>query len=531
MFRVISLLIILILTHWSSRPARAQAAFCAPEFDWLFQSARGSFQHARGLARDAEGNTILCGSFRGSIQLGSISMRAAGASDGLILKLSPAGALLWAHQLNASEFGELIDAAVDAQGNIVACGYYGASAFPGPNNTLRADFLGNAQIALVKYDASGTLLWGRYYGAESVEHGRTVAIDPAGDIYFGGDFLQFTQIGGLGLNASTAGTFTAKVSRDGTFAWAVGSGQSQFQYALASALGGQIYGLEFAYAPLPAPPRSFQALLRRLDAATGETVWERQSQVGDLALQYLATDPDDNVLVAGYISDRLEFAGAQLDTATNGVQMALLKLDPEGTVTHSTTVGGPALDFPLGLSVQDGVIVLAGTVTGVTNLVLGQVSVAFPSTGAEGVALAFSSDLQAQWAVPLGDHGAEEFACLSPHKLSIAGVALPGGQARLGSCLFPPEPSETSGLLFATVLSIPEPRLRLAPNGAGGQKLIWPKIYGDHILERLDSIPNTPTPAWVAVQGAVTNVFGFLEIDLSPLGPSAFYRLRKDAGN
>jgi len=501
--------------------AETQAGFCGPEFAWLFESDAGRVDRARGLSRGADGSVYVCGSFGGAAQFGGITLRSAGASDGYLLKLGRDGQPLWARQLNANISGEIFDTVVDAEGNVVVCGSYSAAASPGPNSTLRRDFLGNAQVAVVKYDAAGTLIWGRYFGGDSSEYARTVAVNRAGEVFIGGDFFQTTQFGQTALTAPGTGVFQAKLSKEGALQWAQGGAGEQFQYELAAA-GEFAYALNFAYADPPAPPRSYQAVLQKRRFDNGQLVWQRRSQVGDLALQFMAVDAADNIYLAGYFSESLQFAGASLASGKNGVEIALLRLNAEGLAVQAMAVGSPGLDFAAGLAVNDREVVLSGTISGATNLALGEVHIAFPSPDAQMFALGFSPDFQAQWGVALGNFGAEEVAYSAGEDLLMAGVAFPGAEGLLGSCLLRGPVVPGTDRAYVARRPVPAPVLGLSSAGSN-QRIAWPKIYGDYILEQCPALGGN----WLAVPGTATNASGFVEAFV-PVGEGqGFFRLRK----
>ncbi|HEV3469226.1 MAG TPA: Ig-like domain-containing protein [Pyrinomonadaceae bacterium] len=126
--------------------------------------------------------------------------------DFLLVKLNGAtGATLWGRTWAAPAQDYARDAAVDAAGNVVLTGETRDAEYFAATNNATTD------VATVKFDAAGNLIWERVYRAfpGKADVGRSVALDAAGAAYVGAYSEGF-------FNSDTA---VIKYGADGTEAW------------------------------------------------------------------------------------------------------------------------------------------------------------------------------------------------------------------------------------------------------------------------------------------------------------------------
>ncbi|MGB8508693.1 MAG: SBBP repeat-containing protein, partial [Pyrinomonadaceae bacterium] len=155
----------------------------------------------------------------GDISPGNIALDAAGnlyvsgtntpgatGSDFLLVKLVPAtGAIVWSRNW-AGDFNDYLrDMAIDATGNIFLTG----ESYDG--NYYTATSQSTSDVATVKFDGAGTLVWSRIYRGfpGKWDGGRSVALDAVGNAYVGAASEGF-------VNDDTA---VIKYTPDGTEAW------------------------------------------------------------------------------------------------------------------------------------------------------------------------------------------------------------------------------------------------------------------------------------------------------------------------
>jgi hypothetical protein len=101
-----------------------------------------------------------------------------------IKKYDAAGVLLW-DRIGSSGLGieKPTDIALDFDGNYYVTGNYtGAVTF----GSFTLTNLGQTDIFVVKYNASGTVLWAQKYGDANIQQANSIAVDATGNCYIGG---------------------------------------------------------------------------------------------------------------------------------------------------------------------------------------------------------------------------------------------------------------------------------------------------------------------------------------------------------
>ena len=80
---------------------------------------------------------------------------------------------------------------------------------------------GSMDVFIVKYDASGNMLWAKGAGGGSNEEGYSLSTDVSGNIYLSGYFTQPSNFGTIKLtSAGQADLFLAKYDPSGNVLWA-----------------------------------------------------------------------------------------------------------------------------------------------------------------------------------------------------------------------------------------------------------------------------------------------------------------------
>ncbi len=130
------------------------------------------------LASAPGGGIVVGGLFIGELNLdGFVKVTAPGdQGDGFIARLDSDGHYSWAHALGDEATQQVVDAAVDVEGNVVVVGgFAGTVDFGGGPTTSKGD----ADVFMVKYAPTGDYLWSRARGnTGAYQIASTVTIDP-----------------------------------------------------------------------------------------------------------------------------------------------------------------------------------------------------------------------------------------------------------------------------------------------------------------------------------------------------------------
>ncbi len=187
----------------------------------------------RDLAMDTSGNLALVGSFQSSINVGGTTLVSNGGEDCWVARFNPMGQHLWSKRYGDTGTDQAVGVDFDAAGNLVVTGSYTGAVDFG-NGTLTNG--GGEDAFLVKLSASnGTLQWANHFGKTYYERGKLVSVAPDGTIIVGGIFYSFTDFGTGTIN-STGGDdlFLIKYDALGTLLWGkpIGSGSYDDIWAL-----------------------------------------------------------------------------------------------------------------------------------------------------------------------------------------------------------------------------------------------------------------------------------------------------------
>jgi len=186
------------------------------------QLARSSNDYAYGVAVDSSGNVYVAGGTNGGLD-GNTS---AGNTDLFVVKYNSSGTKQWTKQLGTWDSDFANGVATDSSGNVYVTG----STFRNFDGNTSA---GNADLFVVKYNASGSKQWTRQLGSSSRDYANDVVTDSSGNVYVTG-----TTYGGLDGNTSAgnADLFVVKYNSSGTKQWTkqLGSSSRDFDIGVAT---------------------------------------------------------------------------------------------------------------------------------------------------------------------------------------------------------------------------------------------------------------------------------------------------------
>ena len=171
----------------------------AQSWQWVAQAIEAA---PKAIATDPSGNTYIVGSFGvanspGYIYdsvavFGSLTLSNAGGSDVFIAKYSPAGNFLWVRTAGGAGNDQASSVAIDASGNVYITGSFDSAssiiAFGDDTLYNSAATYSAGNMFLVKYDASGNVLWAKSANGTRGNQGNAVTTDAVFDIYVTGFF-------------------------------------------------------------------------------------------------------------------------------------------------------------------------------------------------------------------------------------------------------------------------------------------------------------------------------------------------------
>ena len=248
-------------------------------------------------------------------------------------------AFLWAKQAGGTQNDYVDSISVDTNGNFYAVGQFtGAATFGSTNLTATGGSL-DEDIFIVKYDASGNVVWARRAGGPNTDEGFGVKLDRTGtNLYVTGKFSGTASFGTTNLTSSGVSNnmFLAKYDTSGNFIWATNSANSA--YVVGNFHGTATFGTTNLTAR---GTNGYRDIFVAKYNSAGTFQWVQQigGPDGEDDSYSIAVDASNNVYVTGwFLYDG--FFGPQ-ETGTLGIQdIFLAKYDSAGNFLWMNQAGG-----------------------------------------------------------------------------------------------------------------------------------------------------------------------------------------------
>lgn len=192
---------------------------------WARSAGGTSDDHGFAIGVDDSGNSFVTGSLTGTASFGQITLLGGGTRI-FVAKYDPNGDVLWAQTPEGSAFGRGSGIVVDATGNHFVTGSFGFQ------NVVTIIFgsipltsVGGREIFVVKFDGSGSALWGSAAGGTSDDAGHAIGVDAAGNSYVTGFYEDTMNIGSFSLTSrGSEDIFAAMFDAVGNVVWARSAG-------------------------------------------------------------------------------------------------------------------------------------------------------------------------------------------------------------------------------------------------------------------------------------------------------------------
>ena len=176
-----------------------------------------------GIAVDGSGNVHVTGSFQGSNVdfdpgAGTANRSSAGNHDIFIAKYDVSGNYLWANRVGGASIDDGYGITLDGSGNVYATGaFLGANVDFDPGaGTANLSSVGNINMFIAQYDASGNYIWANRTGSV-IARGNGLASDGSGNVlatgYFQGSDTDFDPGAGTANLSSGCGNRDAFAMR------------------------------------------------------------------------------------------------------------------------------------------------------------------------------------------------------------------------------------------------------------------------------------------------------------------------------
>jgi len=210
---------------------------------------------------DASGNIYIVGltnSTSGIATAGAHQTVMSGSGDAFLVKFNSSGVKQWGTYFGGASSGASgmekgLSCATDALGNVYMVGHTPSTSGIATAGAHQTIYGGSSTDAfLVKFNSSGVIQWGTYYGGEGVDIGYSCATDASGNVYMAGDAQQqnlpASGISTIGAHQSAYGGgysdgFLVKFDSNGLRQWGTYYGGSllDVSFSCATDASGNVY--------------------------------------------------------------------------------------------------------------------------------------------------------------------------------------------------------------------------------------------------------------------------------------------------
>lgn len=178
---------------------------------------------------------------------GSHQQTFGGLSDAFLVKFNSSGVRQWSTYYGGEDIDRTTACTADASGNIYLTGSTRSTSGISTAGSHQELSQGDQEAFLAKFNSSGVLQWGTYYGGPNEEQSNSCTVDNAGNVFISGYSNSTTDIATAGSHqpAKSGGfdAFIVKFNDAGVRQWASYYGGTQHDYGTCSSTDatGNIY--------------------------------------------------------------------------------------------------------------------------------------------------------------------------------------------------------------------------------------------------------------------------------------------------
>ncbi|MEO8146831.1 MAG: T9SS type A sorting domain-containing protein [Bacteroidia bacterium] len=272
----------------------------APGWLWANGAGGSDYDYGTGISSDASGNVLVTGYFHSpSITFGTTNLTNAGDDDLFVVKYDASGNVIWAKSAGGADNDDGSGISTDASGNVLATGYFYSDSITFGMTTLSNS--GSSDIFIAKYDTTGNGLWAKSIGGNNQDYSSGISTDASGNVMV------------IGYFRSTSITFGTTILTNTN----VGSSD---------------------------------IFIAKYDAS-GNVLWAKSAGGANYDYSYgISTDVSGNVLITGgFESDSMTFGTITLTNA-GAKNIFVVKYDPLGNVLWAKSIEGSDIDDGVGIS-------------------------------------------------------------------------------------------------------------------------------------------------------------------------------------
>ncbi|OJW80275.1 MAG: hypothetical protein BGO69_05435 [Bacteroidetes bacterium 46-16] len=218
---------------------------------WSTYFGGSAAEQCYGINCDKDNNVYITGytqSTSSIATIGAYQISQAGSQDGFLAKFNSAGTLKWATYYGGSNIDNGAGVSCDSSKNVFLCGVTKSTSGIATTGGSQVALSGTQDAFIAKFDSTGAIIWGTYYGGPGTDAGGAITCDNIGSIYMTGNTASTFGIATPGAVQDTfAGAagdmFLVKFNSSGSLKWGTyyGGAGNDIGYALSYSALGYVY--------------------------------------------------------------------------------------------------------------------------------------------------------------------------------------------------------------------------------------------------------------------------------------------------
>ena len=156
-------------------------------------------QAVEHVAIDSQGHVVLVGHFSGSVDFGGGAVVSQGARDAFVVKLDADGELEWSRTFGDAGDQAAMGAAIDPQDEILVSGEFEGTMVLDATTLTSA---GGSDAFVIKLGPAGNVLWSRSFGDSDWQVARGIAADASGGALLAAHFQGSVAVDGQTLTSN-----------------------------------------------------------------------------------------------------------------------------------------------------------------------------------------------------------------------------------------------------------------------------------------------------------------------------------------
>jgi hypothetical protein len=330
---------------------------------------------ASAIAVDANGNASVTGGTSSTnfpTTAGAFRLTSGGLTDAFIIRLDPAGAMVYSTYLGGAGDDEGRAIAVDGAGNTYVTGDTTSGNFPTTAGSFRQTLSGLTDAFVIRLNAAGLPVYSTYLGGAGEDEGLAIRVNAAGNAYVTGETGSADFPTTVGSFRRTLGglsdAFVTRLGATGALVYSTylgGSAADDGRGIAIDASGnayvtGETFSTDFpttAGAPRATLAGATDAFVTKLNATGSALVYSTYlggtgADRGSAIAVDTLTNPNAYLTGRTFSSNFPTTAGALRTTLAGTTDAFVARLDPTGALAYSTYLGGSGTDEAFSIAVD-----------------------------------------------------------------------------------------------------------------------------------------------------------------------------------